>query len=82
MVIYKFYRLSGLTKTVAIVENEKTAVMASMFFDDALFLATGGLTNLSSDKCEVLRGRDEGLDIGDFLQHLNPEKRLSVEDYL
>ena len=44
-------------KPVAIVESEKTAIIASMFFDDALFLATGGITNLRKETCEPLKGR-------------------------
>lgn len=50
--------LSGNSLPVCIVESEKTAVIASIFFKDAVFLATGGLNNLSASKCEVLKGRE------------------------
>jgi len=41
----------------AIVEAEKTAVVASMFFPNTLFLATGGITNLRKETCEPLKDR-------------------------
>lgn len=44
-------------KTVAIVESEKTAIIASAFMPDFIWLATGSLNNLSADKCTVLKGR-------------------------
>lgn len=44
-------------KTVAIVESEKTAIIASAFMPDYIWLATGSLNNLSADKCTVLKGR-------------------------
>lgn len=44
-------------KTVAIVESEKTAIIASAFMPDFIWLATGSLNNLSADKCRVLKGR-------------------------
>ncbi|MBQ8630032.1 MAG: hypothetical protein IJ421_11245, partial [Prevotella sp.] len=42
----------------AIVESEKTAIIASLFFPDAIWLATGGLNNLQSDKTRCLSGRE------------------------
>ena len=45
-------------KPVAIVESEKTAIMASLFFPDATWLATGGLNNLQSEKTRCLSGRE------------------------
>lgn len=44
------------TQIVAIVEAEKTAVVASIFFPDVLFLATGGLQNLNAERCAPLKG--------------------------
>jgi len=44
--LFGLHLLGPETETVAIVEAEKTAVVASMFFPDVLFLATGGITNL------------------------------------
>lgn len=42
---------------VAVVESEKTAAIASLFFQDAVFLATGGLNNLQADRLGCLGGR-------------------------
>ncbi len=44
-------------KPVAIVESEKSAVIASAVFDSHIWLATGGKSQFS-DKMDVLKGRD------------------------
>lgn len=44
-------------KPVAIVESEKTAVIASVYIPQYLWIAVGSLSNLSIEKCQVLRGR-------------------------
>lgn len=44
-------------KSVAIVEGEKTAIIASIVFPDYLWLATGTLNGLTLDKCLVLNNR-------------------------
>lgn len=44
--------------TVAIVESEKTAIIASCVFGDCITLASGGCGNLTPSMCEALRGRD------------------------
>jgi hypothetical protein len=49
--------LTDSSGPVAIVESEKTAVVASIFFPDLIWLATGGLSNLSAEKIKVLSGR-------------------------
>ena len=41
---------------IYLVESEKTCLIASIFFKDDLFIATGGLSNLSPLKLSVLRG--------------------------
>lgn len=46
--------LKGNTAPVAIVESEKTAAIASLFFPDVNFIATGGLNNLQSEKLGCL----------------------------
>lgn len=43
--------------TVCIVESEKSALISSAVFTDCIWLATGGLTNFTVDKCQILRGR-------------------------
>lgn len=45
------------SKPVAIVESEKTAVIASHYFNDFIWLASGGLSMLSEKRCEHLKGR-------------------------
>lgn len=42
---------------VAIVESEKTAIFASIFFTNAIWLATGGLENLREETTRCLMGR-------------------------
>lgn len=42
---------------VGIVESEKTAMICSMFRNDMVWLATGGLNNLNAERCRVLKGR-------------------------
>ena len=44
--------------TVCIVESEKSALISSAVFTDCIWLATGGLTNFTVDKCQILRGRN------------------------
>ena len=44
--------------TVAIVESEKTAIIASVRFNDRIVMASGGCGNLTPKMCEPLRGRD------------------------
>jgi hypothetical protein len=47
-----------LNKPVAIVESEKTAVIASLYLPQFLWLACGSLTNLTVERCQVLQGRN------------------------
>lgn len=46
------------TKTVAIVESEKSAIIASVQFPDLIWLAAGNINGLSIDKCHILKGRN------------------------
>jgi len=45
-------------KTIAIVESEKTAIIASVYLPQFIWLAVGSLTNLTIDKCKILEGRN------------------------
>lgn len=45
------------TKPIAIVESEKTAIIATAYLPDFVWLACGSSTNLTADKCRVLTGR-------------------------
>jgi hypothetical protein len=49
--------LQDKTKPVAIVESEKTAIIASVYLPQFVWVAVGSLTNLNADKCKVLTGR-------------------------
>lgn len=44
-------------KIVAVVESEKTAIIASIMIPEYTWLATGGLSNLTPAKCKALQGR-------------------------
>jgi hypothetical protein len=45
-------------KTVAIVESEKTAVIASLYLPQFVWVAIGSLSNLTAERCEILQGRN------------------------
>jgi hypothetical protein len=45
-------------KPVAIVESEKTAIIASVVIPKFVWLASGSLEGLSAQKCKVLQGRE------------------------
>lgn len=45
-------------KTVAIVESEKTAIIASVHFPNFIWLAAGNKDGLNPTKCQVLQGRN------------------------
>lgn len=45
-------------KPVAIVESEKTAIIASVYLPQFVWLAVGSLSNLTAEKCGVLEGHD------------------------
>lgn len=47
-----------LYKPVAIVESEKTAIIASVYLPQFVWLATGSLVMLTSERCQVLKGRE------------------------
>jgi len=55
-------------KPVAIVESEKSAIIASCIVPDIVWLAAGNLNGLSVEKCRALKGRDVMLypDLGAF----------------
>jgi len=48
----------NLEKTIAIVESEKSALIASAVFPDLVWLSAGNIHGLSIEKCEVLRSRN------------------------
>lgn len=44
-------------KPVAIVESEKTAIIASVYLPEFIWLAVGGLSQLTAERCKSLKGR-------------------------
>ncbi len=67
------------TKPVALVESEKTAVIASVYLPQFIWLAVGGLANLNAEKCSILKGRTVALfpDLGCFDKWNSKAKELS-----
>ena len=67
------------TKPVAIVESEKTAVIASVYLPQFVWVAVGSLTNLNAEKCSILKGRTVTLfpDLNGFEKWSNKAKELS-----
>lgn len=55
-------------KLVAIVESEKSAIIASMIMPELVWLAAGNLNGLSVEKCQAVKGREVILypDLGAF----------------
>jgi hypothetical protein len=71
--------LIDTTKPVAIVESEKTAILASVYFPQFIWVAVGSLTNLNAEKCSILKGRTVTLfpDLNGFEKWSNKAKELS-----
>lgn len=82
--------LQDKTKPVAIVESEKTAIIASVYLPRFIWLAVGSLTNLNAERCKVLSGRSVVLfpDLNGFekwntkAKELSHIARISVSDLL
>jgi hypothetical protein len=55
--LYGEHLLSDKTKPVAIVESEKTAIIASLYLPEFIWLACGGKDGLQFEKMNVLKGR-------------------------
>lgn len=49
--------LHDITKPVALVESEKTAIIASIYLPQFIWLAVGGKEGLNPEKCKILAGR-------------------------
>ncbi len=71
--------LINKTKPVAIVESEKTAVIASVYLPQFIWVAVGSLTNLNAEKCSILKGRTVTLfpDLNGFDKWSSKAKELS-----
>lgn len=79
--------------TVAIVESEKTAILAAGYLPEYLWLAAGSLQGLTIDKCRVLKGRNVMLfpdldatakwqDKANLLNAKIPSANFTVSQYL
>lgn len=66
---------------VAIVESEKTAVIASAHEPTFIWLAAGSISNLSPKMCQVLKGRNVTLypDLGAYDQWLVKARLLQIK---
>jgi hypothetical protein len=71
--------LKDLTKPIAIVESEKTAIISSVFLPQFNWIATGGKTNLTAEKMQVLKGRKVVLfpDLNCFSEWTNKANEFS-----
>jgi hypothetical protein len=67
------------TKPVAIVESEKTALIASVYLPQFIWVAVGSLNNLNAEKCSILKGRNVTLfpDLNGFEKWNSKAKELS-----
>jgi hypothetical protein len=70
--------LKDQQKPVAIVESEKTAVVASIYLPDYIWLACGGINNLNAERCRVLKDRKVMLfpDLGGYDKWSDKAKKL------
>ncbi len=66
-------------KPVAIVESEKTAIIASVYLPQFIWVAVGSISNLTDSKCQALKGRTVTLfpDLNGFDKWTNRAKELS-----
>jgi hypothetical protein len=85
--------LADSTNVVAVVESEKTAIIASNYFPELTWVATGGLSNISFEKMKVLSGRRVILfpDVKGYqkwdkrmneLSRLMPDTQFSISDLI
>jgi hypothetical protein len=67
------------TKPIAIVESEKTAIIASAYLPQFIWVAVGSLNNLNAEKCSILKGRNVSLfpDLNGFDKWSSKAKELS-----
>lgn len=66
-------------KPLAIVESEKTAIIASVYLPQFIWLAVGSINNLSAQRCMILKGRTVRLfpDLKGFEKWNDKAKQLS-----
>ena len=66
-------------KPVAIVESEKTAIIASVYLPQFIWIAAGSKDGLNAEKCSILKGRTVTLfpDLNGFEKWSSKAKELS-----
>ena len=71
--------LKDKTKPVALVESEKTAIIASVYLPQYIWVAVGSISNLKPERCNVLKGRNVALypDLKAFDKWSEKAKELS-----
>ena len=71
--------LQDKANPVAIVESEKTAIIASVYLPQFVWLAVGSLSNLNAEKCNTLKGQTVTLfpDLNGFEKWNRKAKELS-----
>jgi hypothetical protein len=76
---YGQHLLIDKSKPVAIVESEKTALIASVYLPAFIWLAVGSLEGLNPTKCQALQGRNVSLfpDLNGFKKWSDKAKELS-----
>jgi hypothetical protein len=70
--------LRDKSKPVAIVESEKTALIASVYLPEFIWLASGGKDSLKAEKCKILKGHNVFLfpDLNSFEKWKSKAKEL------
>lgn len=56
--LFGTHLLSDKTKPIAIVESEKTAIIASVYLPQFIWCAAGGFQNINAEKLKLLRERN------------------------
>lgn len=66
---------------VCIVESEKSALISAAIFPEQVWLATGGIGNLTIEKCQVLKGRNVILypDLNAFVKWSEKAKEIQKQ---
>jgi hypothetical protein len=77
--LYGEHRLTDTSKTVALVEAEKSAVIASIYMPEYIWVSCGGAEGLNADVCAILRGFNVILfpDCGKFKEWSDKAAELS-----
>ena len=73
--------INNTEKPIAIVESEKNAIIASIYYPELCWLATGSKSNLSIDRCQCLKGKKAFLfpDYGAFADWSAKASQLGFE---